>query len=94
MEGARWWRCELGLTEEEWDTISYMHPALLTTAATGTYKDGVQITIFLARLEGPIIQAMVDCWLHEYIEVTEGEVTNHAAFDSTITRVARYVSSP
>lgn len=93
MEGDRWWKLKLGLTEEEWEEIATAHPTLRTSAACGYYNHGVRIAIFLGRIEGDLVTGLVDCWLHEYIEVIE-EVSNHAAFNDTVIGITEYVLAP
>lgn len=94
MERARWWQRQLGLTEEEWEDLVSPYPELDTTHAVGCSRNGIlYITLFLS---GPLdLLDMIDCWLHEYLEITFlDEVNNHEAFDKTVTGIARYVSSP
>lgn len=93
MEGARWWKNEFSLTDEDWEGVIRDHPELVDNPATGHYHHGVHIVIFLAHLKGDLLTALVDCWLHEFVEVMFiSEVNNHEAFNATVTRIAEHVS--
>lgn len=94
VERAKWWTARLNLAEGEFQWLIEQLPELATTKGVGYYEDGPNIVIFVAGKE-VFVWDLIDTWLHEYLEVEFAEeVDNHEAFDSTVTRVAKYVSSP
>jgi hypothetical protein len=98
VEGARWWKNQLGITHEEWETLIAIHSSVAESAGAGCFDNGrVNVVIFLGQLNlyywsswADLLIELVDCWLHEYIEVTE-EVNNHDTFNDTVTGIAKYV---
>lgn len=95
MEAARWWREQLGLADEEWKCMSADHPELASTPAVGFYEDDIHCMIFfLAQFEGDFLPTLIDCWLHEYIELEFfAEVSDHEAFGKAVAGIAEYVSA-
>jgi len=83
------------MTKEEWESVIVLHPSLAESPATGWYDHKVYVVIFLSLLGEDFMTEMIDCWLHEFLEVgLLGEVINHETFNDTVTRIAKYVSTP